>query len=166
MTKKQILFIVTIIAMIVTIVYLAIAIKQPAPQYFTNTPFSNTQSLSSFGGCSQCLGNQCYAAPCNMDCRPVGDGCETIVAGGGEGGMYSPETKAANGDYAEFFMQGVIKNNNAMVKAGIKVGDVVERVNGIYAGSDLEFAKLVLHLPNGTVLKVKRSNGKTENITL
>lgn len=117
------------------------------------------------GGCSQCLGKQCYSAPCNMDCRPVGDGCETVVAGGAQQD-YTPETKKNGGDYAEFFMQRVVKNNAAMEAAGIEIGDVITKVNGSYAGSDLEFAKLVLRLPRSTELTVWKSSGAKLNVTL
>lgn len=117
------------------------------------------------GGCSQCLGGNCYSAPCNMDCVPVGNGCETRVMGGAAA-PYEPETKKANGDYAEFFMQRVVKNNEAMQAAGIEIGDTVVRVNGIYAGSDLEFANLVRTLPKGTTLTIWKMNGKRQDVTL
>ena len=117
------------------------------------------------GGCSQCLGNNCYSAPCNMDCLPVGSGCETRVAGGAQQ-EYTPETKKNGGDYAEFSMQRVLKLNMAMEKAGVEIGDTVTRVNDIYAGSDLEFAKLVLKLPKGTRLSLWTSKGEKREVTL
>jgi hypothetical protein len=107
------------------------------------------------GGCSQCLAGNCYAASCNLECRLLATGCETIVMGGAQQ-EYTPGMKASNGDYAEFYMQMVLKNNQSMQDAGIKYGDLITKVNGIYAGSDLEFAKLVLKLPKGTRLQVFR----------
>lgn len=117
------------------------------------------------GGCSQCLANNCYSAPCNMECILVGNGCETRVMGGAQA-PYTPATREAGGDYAVFFMQRVIRGNSAMEAAGVIFGDTVVRVNGVYAGSDQEFAKLVLSLPKGTVLTVWKSTGELLDITL
>lgn len=166
MTKKQI----SVIAFLIFAAFFGGAILQAILEKTAEkrevTPPVALFSQQEPGGCSQCLGKNCYSAPCNMECRLVGDGCETIVMGGGAA-PYSPETKAADGDYAMFYLQRVIKNNEAMRVAGIEIGDTIERVNGDYAGSDLEFAKQVLTLPKGTVLRVWKRNGAgTADITL
>jgi S1-C subfamily serine protease len=153
----------TISIMLVAIVALGITayVNRPidkVPQALLSDPQSES------GGRSQCLANNCYSAPANLECRLVGDSCETITMGG-SAQEYTPDTKKNGGDYAEFYMQRVVKNNEAMAKAGIVIGDVIERVNGVYAGSDLEFAKLVLKLPKGTTLQAWRNN-KRINIVL
>jgi hypothetical protein len=132
---------------------------KPGPHYAL---LSDPQTES--GGRSQCLANNCYSAPPNLECRLVGDSCETIVMGGAQQD-YSPEMKA-KGEHAEFFMQRVIKNNQAMQSAGIETGDMVTRVNGIYAGSDLEFSKLILSLPKGTKLSLWTNKGERKEVTL
>jgi hypothetical protein len=155
MTKGQKVFItaciLALLAIVVVSVYNALPRKSHQPQ-----PIAKLSQDP--GGCSQCIAKNCYAAPCNMECRLVGDGCETIVMGGAAQ-PYEPETKSRNGDYAEFYLQRVLRLNNAMRMAGIEVGDTIERVNGNYAGSDLEFAKLVISLPAGTILRVWKRNG-------
>lgn len=115
------------------------------------------------GGCSQCINGNCYSAPCNLECRIVGDGCETIVMGG-SAKAYKQNRKVLedNYDYAQFFMQRVERCNLAMTAAGISIGDTIERVNGVYAGSDEAFAKLVLRLPYGTLLTVLRASDNTK----
>jgi S1-C subfamily serine protease len=100
-----------------------------------------------------------------MECRLLGtNSCETIIMGGAQA-PYTPESKSG-GDYAEFLVQRVVKSNAAMAAAGIEVGDTIIRVNNVYAGSDLEFARLVLSLPKGTELTVWKQNGSRESITL
>jgi hypothetical protein len=53
-----------------------------------------------------------------------------------------------------------------MERAGVELGDIVIRVNGTYAGSDLEFAKLVLRLPEGTALLLWKSTGEKVEVKL
>jgi hypothetical protein len=153
MNKKQTIFIVCCVALLLLVVVVSIRNVPPKQQA---QPVGLLQGdPPPQGGCSQCLGNNCYSAPCNMDCVPVGNGCETRIAGGAEQ-PYTRDTKANNGDYAEFYLQIVLKNNEAMEKAGVQYGDLVTRVNGVYAGSDEQFAKLVLSLPAGTKLQIFR----------
>lgn len=160
MTNRKIALLLAAFVLLVVVAYPFLPKSQPE----TAKPLISTQE-SEPGGRGQCLGKQCYTSPPNLECFPVGDGCETRVLGGAQQ-EYTPETKSSNGDYAEFFMQTVAKNNLAMEKAGIQYGDVIKRVNGIYAGSDLEFAKLVLKLPTGTKLQVWRRVVKNENVAL
>jgi hypothetical protein len=160
MTKSKFLIIIAGIVLVLAFAWFSLVSQSPT-QVKPLVAVQNNQ-----GGCSQCLGNHCYAAPCNLECRLVGDGCETIVMAGGMAGAYSPEVKANGGDYAEFFIQRVVRNNAAMEAAGIQLGDTVTRVNNIYAGSDLEFAKLVLSLPKGTVLTLLNKDSQQRNVTL
>jgi hypothetical protein len=160
MTNKKItLWLAAFVLLIVAILLLL-----PKPQPETVKPFVSSQQTDP-GGRGQCLGNQCFSSPPNLECFPVGNGCETRVLAGAQQ-EYTPDTKAQNGDYAEFFMQTVAKNNLAMEKAGIQYGDVIMRVNGVYAGSDLEFAKLVLKLPAGTKLQIWRRFVKDGQVLL
>lgn len=134
----------------------------------TTTP----KLLGGYGGCSQCLGNNCYQAPCNMDCNTSGDRCETVVMGGAQF-EFNLDTKTQDGDYAQFNMGNsnssaaiVERNNAAMKDAGIAIGDKVLSVNGESAKTDLEFAKLVLKLPKGTKLTVQKASGEKADKTL
>jgi hypothetical protein len=162
MSKLKYIVITVIAAMIVAAVLIWLPKEQTAPP----------QNIATFqgdpppqGGCSQCLGGNCYSAPCNMDCVGPPPNCETRVMGGAQA-EYTRETKAKGGDYAEFYIQRVIKNNSLMESAGVEIGDVIERVNGTYAGSDLEFAKLVLRLPKGTRLTVWTKAGERKEVAL
>ncbi len=108
------------------------------------------------GGCQQCLAGRCYAATCNMDCRLLEEGCETIIMGGALA-AYNPKFRSdLNYDYAQFFMQRVERCTRSMTDAGIEIGDTIERVNGVFAGSDEEFAKMVSYIPRGTFFTVRK----------
>ncbi len=117
------------------------------------------------GGCEECYGNTCVQAPCNFDCKHHGTWCETFVMGGAQQ-EYTPETKLVDGDYAEFYIQRVMKNNKAMEAAGIKVGDTITHVNDIFAESARKFGELVIRLPKGTRLRVMKQNGEREEVRL
>lgn len=118
--------------------------------------------------CEKCIGATCYGAPCNMDCRHYGKWCETWVMGGGDlpfdGNLYM--TKRDAYDFAEFLCQRVMTCNRRMHKAGVEVGDTVVRVNGQFADTVEEFAKLVLALPAGTELDLIKTDGSRKTVTL
>jgi len=165
MSKTKLSIIVAVVAVILAVMYFSLRSQ--------SAPHADPQAFAALqggdpppsGGCSQCLAGNCYSAPCNMDCILLNPGCETRVMGGAQQ-EYTPDTRKSGGDYAEFLMQRVLKNNEAMQAAGVELGDSVIRVNGVYAGSDLEFAKLVLRLPKGTVLLLWKSTGEKVEVTL
>lgn len=117
------------------------------------------------GPCQQCVGVNCYSASCNLECRHYGTWCETWVMGGGDQ-PYTQATKAAGGDYAEFFLRRVMKPNTRMEKAGITVGYLITHVNGMYASTDEGFAALVEVMPKGVVLGVMKPDESRVNVTL
>ena len=129
------------------------------------TPTIIPNESPSLGLCEECYSNVCVQAPCNLECKTHGTWCETIVMAGGAQ-AYVPETKASGGDYAQFFMQEVEKNNLAMEAAGIKVGDRITHVNNQWAESVRKFAELVIRLPKGTKLRVIRQDKSRAEITL
>jgi hypothetical protein len=161
MSNKKLFFLIAGIASILIIVCLAlIRLSTIQPK-----PFAAVQNNQ--GGCSQCIANNCYSAPCNLECRLVGpDSCETIVMGGGMAGAYSPEVKAQGGDFAEFYLQRVVRNNAAMTAAGIEIGDTLTHVNNQWAESQLKFAELVLTLPKGTTFRGLKKDGSSFFVTL
>jgi hypothetical protein len=160
MSKTKKLFIAAGIFCILAVVFFCIPKSTPQPQAL----LASEPALLNNGQRSQCIANFCYSAAPNLECKQYDGWCETIVMGL-TAGDYDPTKKSTYTDLAQFFMQRVERNTDLMEKAGVEIGDTVERVNGIYAGSDLEFAKLVLRLPKGTVLLLWRK-GERVTVTL
>lgn len=120
------------------------------------------------GDCQRCDGGgNCLGAPCNLQCKFVGENsCETIVAGGG--GDVPPEGYSKYiAERTAMFSQGyrVERCTGLMTKAGIVVGDWVSHVNGKFPQSLDDFAELVKDLPKGTILKVWKGSERVD-ITL
>jgi hypothetical protein len=123
------------------------------------------------GGCQRCDGGgNCLSAPCNMDCRNLGNGqCETIIMGGGGdvppegGGNYAKEMKEKLAAFYQAYK--VDRCTELMTQAGINVGDWVTHVNGKFPNSLDEFGEMVKHLPEGTVFKVWKGSERVD-ITL
>lgn len=122
------------------------------------------------GDCQRCDGNGvCLQTTCNFECKYIGENsCETIVAGGGQGGGFAaPLSEEQRLTVAKFTQCWRVEQcSEAMLNQGLEPGDLVTHVNGKFPQSMDDFAELVKVMPKGTILKVWKQSGKRLDVEL
>lgn len=119
--------------------------------------------------CAQCVGDTCANANCNIDCEYGTGWCNSIVRGGGGGGVFNRAEALKVGlefyDHAAFINFRVIRNNSMMEAAGVPLGSTVTHVNGVYLDNLNDFAAAVLDL-RGKKLRLIVQDGSAVEVTL
>lgn len=134
-----------------------------------NVPVYTLSNPSGRRSCSQCVGDICASASCNIECE-YGEGwCNSIVMGGGKTGPFNRDEAnrvgLENYDHAEFINFRIILNNEAMETAGVEVGSTVTHVDGEFVKDADRFAELVKDL-RGKTLRLMKPDGTRGEVRL